>query len=376
MSKADAIDGADLPTNNPLAAPQGESHEDSRSVEDLKQQSDVRKALKQTSGRRPEPGPAVKKKEKVVIGTYLLILLGLGGLYFVLRLNPFRIGPIALSFLQRVNLGALALASLVAVVKTIDVYLIERVDDPAAEYNMRRVVKLLGWFIASFIIISVLFVNWYTAVVSLGVFSVILGLALQTTFTSFIGWIYILVRSPYRVGDRIKIGEATGDVIDVGYLDTTLWEFGGDLLSTDHPSGRVIRFPNSKVLNSTVYNYSWPLFPYVWNEIKFTIAYESDLEFVAQTMQEVASEELGEAMMERVRTYTKLLAETPVDELQVRETPAVIFRVNNNTWLDATIRYLVPPREAGLIKTRLIKKMLDRLNAEPARTMFPKANQR
>jgi len=101
----------------------------------------------------------------------------------------------------------------------------------------------------------------------------ILGLAVQTPMTSFLGWIYILVRAPYRVGDRIKIGDATGDVIDVSYLDTTLWEFGGDFLSTDHPSGRVIKFPNSKVLSSTVYNYTWPLFPYVWNEVKFSIAY-------------------------------------------------------------------------------------------------------
>jgi len=87
-------------------------------------------------------------------------------------------------------------------------------------------------------------------------------------------------------------------------------EFGGDFLSTDHPSGRVIRFPNAKVLSSSVYNYSWPLFPYIWNEIKFNVAYESDLDFVARTMQDVAEEELGEAMLERVRTYTELLAET------------------------------------------------------------------
>ena len=39
------------------------------------------------------------------------------------------------------------------------------------------------------------------------------------------------VRQPFRVGDRIQIAEATGDVIDVGYLDTTLWEFGGKYLS-------------------------------------------------------------------------------------------------------------------------------------------------
>jgi len=36
-------------------------------------------------------------------------------------------------------------------------------------------------------------------------------------------------------------------------------------------------------------------------------------------MQDVAEEELGEAMLERVSTYTELLAETPVDQLEVRE---------------------------------------------------------
>jgi len=87
----------------------------------------------------------------------------------------------------------------------------------------------------------------------------------------FIGWIYILVRKPYRVGDRIRIDDSTGDVIDVGYLDRTLWEFGGEYLSTDHPSGRLIKFPNAKVLSTSIYNYSWPLFPYVWNEIKFVV---------------------------------------------------------------------------------------------------------
>jgi small-conductance mechanosensitive channel len=339
-------------------------------VEELKQQSDIQKALQQTAG-RAEPSPTVQKKHKAFLGTYAVVFLVLGGFYYFVKYYA----P-ALSFLPRAVLGAIGIATVITLVKSIDVYLIDLIADPVSEYNLRRILKLVATCAVAVIVISVLFVNWYTAVVSLGVFSVILGLALQTTFTSFIGWIYILVRTPYRVGDRIKIGNATGDVIDVGYLDTTLWEFGGDLLSTDHPSGRVIKFPNSNVLNSAVYNYSWPLFPYVWSEIKFQVAYESDLEFVANTMQEVAQEEIGEAMLERVRTFKNLLAETPVDELQVRERPKVIFRVGENTWLEAIVRYLVPPREVGRIKTRLIRKMLERLNAEPERTMFPKSNAR
>ena len=165
-------------------------------------------------------------------------------------------------------------------------------------------------------------------------------------------------------------------MIDVSYLDTTLWEFGGQYLSTDHPSGRVIKFPNSGVLNQPVWNYSWPLFPYIWNEITFSVAYNSDLEFVSTVMRDVAEEEIGEAMMERIRVYRELLAQTPVNELEVREYPSVIFRVNQNTWIDATVRYLVQPREAGRVKTRLIKKMLERLNAEPDRVGFPKDNAR
>jgi small-conductance mechanosensitive channel len=259
--------------------------------------------------------------------------------------------------------------------KSIDVYLIGRVDNVVHRYNLHRILKLTTVLVATFIVVSVVFVSWRAALVSLGLVSLILGFALQTPITSFIGWIYILVRMPYRVGDRIRIGNANGDVIDVGYLDTTLWEFGGELLSTDHPTGRIIKFPNSLVLNSLVYNYSWPLFPYIWNEIKFQISYDSDLAFVTETMQNVVEEDLGEAMMSRVAVYRRLLARTPVDHLQVRERPNVFFRVNN-TWLEAIVRYLVEPKQAGRVKTRLIIKMLEKLNQAPDRVLFPKSNLR
>jgi small-conductance mechanosensitive channel len=294
----------------------------------------------------------------------------------LLRLREIDLAVRFLPPLQRVTLGAMAILLVLLVSALIDAYLINPLQDIVLRFNLRRILRLITVLVLAFIVISILFANWYTAVVSLGIISLILGFALQTPITSFIGWIYILARAPYRVGDRIKIGEATGDVIDVSYLDTTLWEFGGEYLSTDHPSGRIIKFPNSNVLTSSVYNYSWPLFPYIWNEITFNIAYGSDLEFVATTMREAAEEEVGPEMRERVGVYRELLAQTPVDQLQVREHPAVNFRVSSNTWIEATVRYLVDPKEAGRVKTRLIRTMLERLNAEPERVLFPKSNLR
>jgi small-conductance mechanosensitive channel len=345
-------------------------------VEQVKQQEEVKRALKQTGSVRPGATPAAETKDKLLLGTHLIILLALTVVHYVLQFRLFGFAARFIPLIQKLNLSVMSIVLLLAVAKVVDVYVIGRLDSPVARYNLRRVARLALVLVLAFVVVSILFQNWYTAVVSLGLLSLIMGFALQTPITSFIGWIYLLARTPYRVGDRIKIDGATGDVIDVSYLDTTLWEFGGDFLSTDHPSGRVIKFPNSKVLNSTVYNYTWPLFPYIWNEVKFNVAYESDLEFVAETMQRVAEQEVGEHMMKQVRVFREILAQTPVDQLEVREHPAVLFRVNSNTWIDAIVRYLVHPKEAGRVKTRLIKKLLTELNAVPDKVLFPKGNAR
>ncbi len=342
----------------------------------IKEQENVRNALKLSPVKDEPPKPVAQTKDKVWFGGYALVLIGLGALYYLFTLNFFGFSGDAIGKFTRYTKAAMLLVLFLGLAKTSEVYLIGRIEDAVYRYNLKRIQRLIVILILAFIAVNALFVNWYTAVVSLGVISLILGLALQTTLTSFIGWVYIMVRTPYRVGDRIKMGDATGDVIDVSYLDTTLWEFGGDYLSTDHPTGRVIKFPNSNVLSAAVYNYSSTLFPYVWNEIKFNIAYDSDLAFVERTMKETAAEEVGEAMMSRVRTYRELLAKTPVDQLEVREHPSVVFRVSDNTWLVAIVRYLVHPKLAGRVKTRLIKKLLERLNAEPDLVMFPKGNSR
>ena len=277
---------------------------------------------------------------------------------------------------RRYLFGALAITLVFTAMKAVEVYIIARISSPVSRFNLARILRLLVGLAVVFITVSVLFVNWKAAVVSLGLVSLILGFALQTPISSFIGWIYILVRRPYRVGDRIEIEDARGDVIDVSYLDTTLWEIGGRHLSTDHPSGRLIKFPNTKVLSNPVFNYSWPLFPYVWNEVKFHIAYESDLEFVATTMQKITEAELGESMLEKVKIFRDLLARTPVDQLEVREKPAVLFRVSDNTWLEAIVRYLVHPKESGRVKTQLTRKLLQALNGQPDKVLFPKSNAR
>ena len=344
-------------------------------VEEIKKDESVQRALQQASPVTKSDRPLARTRDKLLIVTHVVLLVGLGILFQVLR-SRFSHWDERYPLLAKLILTVAVIIICLIVLRLLDVYFVARVKDAVYKYNLKRVSRLIVWLVTGFFILTILFQNWYTAVVSLGLLSLILGFALQTPITSFIGWIYILVREPYRVGDRIQIGMAHGDVIDVGYLDTTLWEFGGEFLSTEHPSGRLIKFPNSTVLSTPVYNYTWPLFPYIWNEIKFHIAYDADLEFIAATMTEVAEKEVGEAMMKQVEVFRQLLAQTPVNQLEVQERPVVMFRVAENSWLEVIVRYLVHPKEAGRVKSRLIVELLKELNAEPDRVMFPKGNAR
>lgn len=346
-----------------------------RRVEEVKQDADVQRALKEATSAEAIEAPVARTRDKLLIATHVVLVIALGAVYqlFSSRFPDF---VKKYSLVPKLILAFAVVVISLLVLRFLDVYFVGRVKNAVYQFNLKRVSRLIVSLAVAFFVLTIFFQNWYTAVVSFGLISLILGFALQTPITSFIGWVYILVREPYRVGDRIKIGTVTGDVIDVSYLDTTLWEFGGDYLSTEHPSGRIIKFPNSNVLDTPVYNYTWPLFPYIWNEIKFHIAYDADLEFIAATMRQVAEKEVGEEMMKQVEVFRQLLAQTPVNQLEVQERPVVMFRVSEIGWIEAIVRYLVHPKDAGRVKTRLIKELLTQLNTEPNRVLFPKGNTR
>jgi small-conductance mechanosensitive channel len=313
---------------------------------------------------------------KVQIGTYFLVTFISFAVYIILRL---RIIPLNISYSKlALNLSlAASLSGIVLVISGIlELFIARRSKTKSLKYNLIQFIRLLSVLIIVLIFVSFLFHNWYTAVVSLGLISLILGFALQTPISSFIGWIYVIIRTPYHIGDRIQVDSFAGDVVEINYFDTTLWEFGGSYLTNDVPSGRLIRFPNSLILQSAVYNYSWSKFPYIWNEIPFHIAYESDLEFVQATLREVTKKTLGEEMLAHIQELKELVKETPVDELQIKDFPFVSFRTNANTWIEATVTYLVEPKKATDTRTTILKNVLAILKEQPDKAMFPKSNSR
>jgi small-conductance mechanosensitive channel len=342
-----------------------------KELEDIKKDEKVQRALSETSIVVQKESVDALKKEAPMVGITAILFFSCLVLYLLLGWNRIPIPSDYIPLVQKIVL-AIMLISLVLLATRLLKKLVDRkIEDKTKVFNFNRIADLIGGLFIILIILSLLFANWYGALVSFGIISLILGFALQNLIISFFGWLYILIRKPYEVGDRIRIGNVFGDVINVSYLDTTLWEFNGDYLSADHPSGRIIRFANSKVFSEYVYNYSWPLFPFIWNELNFFISYESDFKFTSDTIKNIVEKKIGEAMVRRVKRFKKLLADTPVDELDVNEYPSVILKSHNNTWIEVVVRYLVDPKNSGRVRKELFETVMDELKKNPDKVVFP-----
>ena len=325
---------------------------------------------------KAEPVHPHSTTHKIWLGSYFFLALACVALYFLLQWDVFHVLGKYQLWLKKSSLAAAVAFIILLVAKYLEGIVARRSHSKAARYNLVRLIRLISALVVVFVFVSFLFQHWYAAAVSLGLFSLILGFALQTPISSFIGWLYIILRNPYRVGDRIQVNDFKGDVVEIGYLDTTLWEFGGDYMTSDLPTGRLVLFPNSLLFSYPVFNYSWRKFPYIWNEIPFHIAYESDFDYVSATMKTVAKAALGEAIAEHVEELREMIKETAIDEMEIKEYPFVTFRTNANTWVEATLIYLVHPRQASVMRSNIMRQAIAELLKQPDKVMFPNGNGR
>lgn len=309
---------------------------------------------------------------RLVSISLLLAVASLAGAVALRRLGPF--GPtLADTPLSAVTAKALlAVAVLLVVVGTYHVTtrtLTRRAFNKQRAHTTRNVLRLVFATIGVIGVLAVITDQWVGLLFSLGILGFAVTFALQQPLLSLLAWGYIVVKRPYRVGDRVKIEDTKGDVIDVDYLVTTLWEIDGELVTSNQPSGRVVTVPNSVVLSTAVFNYSWQEFPFVWNELPIQVAYETDLDFAMETMEQIADDYVGDEMEANIERYRQILGRTPV-ELEVRARPTVNIR-QRDSWIELRLRYLAHPKRGQRIRNELYQRILDALNDHPERVKFP-----
>ena len=323
----------------------------------------------------PEQKATIKKLHnegvrKFQISGYVIGAIVSVGLTFLTRLKVFAFLGAYTKTVDSILFAAACSFIAFIISKFIQTQIAKTKLDKGLIYNLVQFTRLVTIIIVVFIFISFLNANWYTAAVSLGLISLLLGFALQTPIASLIGWFYIIMRGPFKVGDRIQVGGFNGDVVEINFLDTTLWEFSGNLMTSDLPSGRLIRFPNSLVFQNQVYNYSWQKFPLVWNEISFYITFKSDLNWVEETMRRVCLEKLDDYVKDHVEDMRDQIAATAVEDIDIEEFPFVNFRIHANNWVEVVLIYIVNPKRSSQARSDIVKSVIAALLEEPDKVAF------
>lgn len=281
-------------------------------------------------------------------------------IFYVIKLPFFKQFESYNSSIQKFVLSIFFI-SIIFMIRKILEQLIHRKEnqDEGIKYNLIQILKISTLIFAFIIIVSFLFQNLYAAAVSFGLISLIIGFALQSPITSFIAWIYIVIKHPYRVGDRIQIDGYKGDVIQIGYLETTIEEISGNYVGNDKKSGRVVIFPNSLILKTHVLNYNGPYDTYIWNETAIQISFTSDLKTVESILQELTDQDFEQYYKRKI--YKKFKSD-------------VYFRVNTYAWLEVVISYPVKYDDTTGRRNRILKAVLPALNAE--KIGFPEGTNR
>ena len=163
-----------------------------------------------------------------------------------------------------------------------------RVEDTVALYQWQKTSGYVAVLLALLILVP-LWIGGITDILTyLGLISAGLATALQGLILDFVAWLFILTRRPFRVGDRIQLGEFAGDVIDLRVFQFSLVEIG-NWVDADQSTGRVINVPNRKVFNEVLANFHGG-FEFIWNEIPVLLTFESNWKKAKRKLKNIAED--------------------------------------------------------------------------------------
>ena len=174
----------------------------------------------------------------------------------------------------------------------------------------------------------------------LGLLTAGIAIALKDLISNIAGWMFIIIRRPFTLGDRIQIANTAGDIIDLRLFQFTMLEIG-NWVDADQSTGRIMHIPNLMVLTETIANYSKG-FQYIWNEISVLVTFESNWQKAKEILVTIVkkhAEHLSKAAEQKVKDVSKKFM-----ILYSNLTPTVYTRVKDSGVL-LTLRYLCDPRQ-------------------------------
>lgn len=233
------------------------------------------------------------------------------------------------------------------------------IGDTAVQYKWRKNLTYFIVFLGVFIVGRIWFEGLQSVATFLGLLSAGLAIALRDPVTDFAGWIFIIWRRPFDVGDRIQIGDTKGDVVDTRVFKFTVLEIG-NWVHADQSTGRVIHIPNHKVFTESVANYTSD-FEFIWNEIEVLVTFESNWKKAKQILQEIADKHLQDSVTDAERQVKRASKSYLI---HYRYLTPIVYTDVKDSGVNLTVRHLSNPRRRRSLGQSIWEDVLDAFNKE------------
>ena len=170
--------------------------------------------------------------------------------------------------------------------------------------------------------------------ISAGFMGMVLGWSLQAPVTGLAAWLMIILKRPFKVGDRVVIADIIGDVMDVTLTHIILNQVGGTV-GGEERSGRAVLIPNAIIFGLAMMNYTLQQ-DYILDEVPVRVTFESDLK------------EAENILINAAKEVTKEIIEKTGEEPFIR---AELFE--SGTLM--RLRYKVDPPRRQEVSTYIVK---------------------
>ncbi|HET6349137.1 MAG TPA: mechanosensitive ion channel domain-containing protein [Candidatus Krumholzibacteria bacterium] len=251
---------------------------------------------------------------------------------------------LSLGILLLVTVGRLAL----------QLVLRRRITDRRHRYRAHRAL-LYAYSVLLILLIGPIWIEGISSLTTfLGLAGAGIAVAMHDTIANIAGWVFIISRKPFQVGDRIQIGSTAGDVVDIRIFQFSLVEIG-NWVDADQSTGRIVHVPNSMVLRETLANYQVG-FEYIWHEIPVLITFESDWKHAKKLLEDIAEKSASpysEGVQEQLHKAEEKFF------LSYGEITPVVYTTVKDSGVLLTVRYLVNPRERRASEQEIWEATLD-----------------
>ena len=190
----------------------------------------------------------------------------------------------------------------------------------------------------------------------ISVTSAAMTIALREIILNFFCGIYIKVKKPFQVEDRIEVKDIRGDVMNISSLNFEVLE-----ISTDEKHGQstgvIVTFPNSIVFSEPVRNLNKG-FKYIWDELTVKVTMDCDLVKNKQELYKIVNNiEVIKNIPKKMKAQINDINTT--NRVYFNKYDPTIYTKIVDDHIELTIRYLMHPKKGRFVESVIWNKVLE-----------------